>query len=314
MDLTVLIDEILRRTEEVMHAEACSLLLPDPKAGELILHSTDPWIAKLPEPLRVPPGAGIAGAVFQSQKTINVKDARNDARHYSQVGNRLGMVTRAMVTIPLLDGASCLGVLQALNPREQEFFNTEDEEIFEGFGGLIVNALVRLEAQRREVEQAGARQQLLLAKEIQDTFLPPTRSQFPFCQVYHSHRPAQMVSGDFGFVHPVGANRLLLGLGDVCGKGFPAALTMARATAIIEAMTHQLQADLGQWVTKLNPLLTRELQAGRFISLVLLLADADDRTLQICTAGQFPPLHFDGQRWEPSAVPNHLPLGISPTT
>lgn len=314
MDLSELIDEILRRAKEVMHAEACSLLLPDAKTGELILHSTDPWIANLPEPMRVPPGAGIAGAVYQSKQTINVKDARNDPRHYSKVGNRLGMVTRAMVTIPLLDGASCLGVLQALNPREQESFNAEDEEIFEGFGGLIVNALVRLEAQRREIERAGARQQLLLAKEIQDTFLPPTLSQFPFCQVYHSHLPAQMVSGDFGFVHPVGANRLLLGLGDVCGKGIPAALTMARATAIIEAMTHQLQADLGEWVTKLNPLLTRELKAGRFISLVLLLADADARTLQICTAGQFPPLHFDGQQWRAFAVPNRLPLGISPTT
>jgi len=313
MDLTVLTDEILRRTEEVMHAEACSFLLPDAKTGDLILHSTDPWIAKLPEPLRVPPGAGIAGAVFQSKQPINVKDARTDPRHYSNVGSGLGVVTRAMVTIPLMDGATCLGVMQALNPRERESFNDEDQEIFEGFGGLIVNALVRLEAQRREIERAGARQQLLLAKEIQDTFQPPPLSQFPFCQAHHSHLPAQMVSGDFGIVRALGANRLLLGLGDVCGKGIPAALTMARATAVIEAMTHQLQADLGEWVTKLNPLLTRELKAGRFISLVMLLADADEGTLQICTAGQFPPFHFDGQSWKPCAVPNHLPLGISLT-
>ena len=91
MDLTSLIDEILHRAEEVMHAEACSFLLPDAKTGDLILHSTDPWIAKLPEPLRVPPGAGIAGAVFQSKQPINVKDARTDPRHYSNVGSGLGM-------------------------------------------------------------------------------------------------------------------------------------------------------------------------------------------------------------------------------
>jgi sigma-B regulation protein RsbU (phosphoserine phosphatase) len=313
MDLTALIDEILRRAEQVMGAEACSLLLPGPNTSELILHSTDPWIANLPEPLRVPPGAGIAGAAYQSKRTINVKDARTDPRHYSNVGSRVGIETRAIVTIPLLDGAACLGVLQALNPRERDSFNAEDEEIFEGFGGLIVNALVRLEAQRREIERAGARPQLLLAQEIQDTFLPPAPSQFPFCQVYHTHLPAQMVSGDFAFVQPAGANRFLLGLGDVCGKGIPAALTMARATAIIEAMAHELQADLGEWVTRLNPLLTRELKGGRFISLVMLLADAEAQSLQICTAGQFPPFHLDGQIWKPCAVPNHLPLGISPT-
>src|SRR5256885_5543396 len=45
---------------------------------------------------------------------------------------------------------------------------------------------------------------------------------------------------------------------DVCGKGIPAALTMARATAIIEAMTHQLQADLGEWRSEEH---TSELQS-----------------------------------------------------
>jgi anti-sigma regulatory factor (Ser/Thr protein kinase) len=47
--------------------------------------------------------------------------------------------------------------------------------------------------------------------------------------------------------------------------------------------------------------------------MVMLLADADAGTLQICTAGQFPPLHFDGQAWKPGSVPNNLPLGVSPT-
>jgi len=312
MDLRSLIDEILRRAQEVMQAEACSVLLPDPHTGELILYSTDPQIANLPEPLRVPPGAGIAGAAFQSKKIVNVSNAADDPRHYSAVARQLGMRTRAILTVPLLDGDSCLGVMQALNPRERDCFDAQDEEIFEGFGGLIVNALVRLEAQRSEIKQAQARQQLLLAQEIQESFLPRTVAQYPFCQVHHHHLPAQMVSGDFGFVHPIPDRRLLLGLGDVCGKGIPAALTMARATAIIEVMTDHLQADLGDWVTNLNRLLARELKAGRFISLTLLLADADRRSLQICTAGQYPPLRFHGQQWKPGAFTNHLPLGISP--
>lgn len=311
MDLSALIDEILRRAEEVMNAEGCSLLLPDARTGELILHSTNPWIAHLPEPLRVPAGAGIAGAVFQSRQILNIKDAANDSRYYSAIANQLGKVTRAILSIPLLNGASCLGVLQALNPREQEWFSSEDEEILVGFGGLIVNALVRLEAQRREIEQAASRQQLLLAREIQDTFLPPPVNRFPFCHVYHQQLPAQTVSGDFGFIHPVSASRWLLGLSDVSGKGFPAALTMARATAVIEAMIDQLQDDLGEWLAKLNRVLVRELKSGRFITFTVLLADADSETLQICTAGQDAPLHCNGQKWERSDVENHMPLGIS---
>src|SRR5687767_9121880 len=117
MDLQTLIDEILNRSQEVMRTEACTLFLPDPRTNELILHSTDPKLAALPQPLRVPPGKGIAGAVFESKQLINIQDARTDPRYFRGIAQQVGFVTRAMLAIPLLDGARCVGVLQALNPR-----------------------------------------------------------------------------------------------------------------------------------------------------------------------------------------------------
>src|SRR5689334_17891570 len=81
LDLQTLIDEILNRSKEVMRAEACTLFLPDCATGELILHSTDPRIAQLKEPLRLPAGKGIAGAVFQTRSAINIKDPSKDPRY-----------------------------------------------------------------------------------------------------------------------------------------------------------------------------------------------------------------------------------------
>ena len=311
MDINTLINEILDRSEEVMRAEACSLLLPSPHTDDLVIHSTDARVAALPEPLKVPVGQGLAGAVFKSGKSLNIVDAQKDPRHYQGIGKQIGFVTRAVLTIPLLDRATCVGVLQALNPLGRDHFDAQDEEIFEGFGGLIAGALLRLEAQKREIERVQGEQELLLAREIQDSFLPVGIQKCPLCQVHHDYFPAQMVGGDFYFVHSIGGRRLLVGLGDVTGKGVPAALTMARASAMIQAMTNQLGADLGEWVTALNHQLVRDLKAGRFIGLTFLLADADSASLQICAAGQFPPFHGNGQRWEQVIVPTHLPLGIS---
>jgi phosphoserine phosphatase RsbU/P len=311
MNLPALIDEILNRSQEVMGAEACTLFLPDAETGELVLHSTEPRLAALPQPLRVPPGKGIAGAVFQSREAVNIRDVQADPRHFQPIGRQIGFVARAMLAIPLLDGTECVGVLQALNPRLREFFDETDEEIFEGFGGLIANALVRLEAERKEIQLARSKQELLVAREIQESFLPPVRQRFPFCQVHMDYFPASSVGGDFCCVHRIGENRLLLGVGDVTGKGVPAALTMARATAMIRGMVAQIRADLGEWVTELNQQLVQDLQAGRFIGLTFLLADASSSSLQICAAGQFPPLHSNRQHWESFALPNHLPLGIS---
>ena len=312
MDLKTLIDEILNRSQAVMRSEACTLLLPDAQTGELILYSTDAKLAVLTQSLRVPPGKGIAGAVFQSNQKLNINDARQDPRHYQSIGHQIGFVTRAILTIPLLDGADCVGVMQALNPRDREIFDEQDEEIFEGFGGLIANALVRLEAERQEIELARSRQEMCVAREIQESFLPSATQIFPFGQAHLSYFPAYAVGGDFYCLHRISEHRLLLGLGDVTGKGIPAALTMARATAMIKAMVGQIQADLGEWVTALNQQLVQDLQAGRFISLTFMLADAASSSLQVCAAGQFPPLHFNGQGWENFALPNHLPLGIGP--
>lgn len=311
MDLETLIDEILNRSQVVMNAEACTLFLPDPRTNELILHSTDPRLAALPQPLRVPPGKGIAGAVFQTRTPVNVRDAMKDPRYFQAIAQRVGFETRAMLAIPLLDGADCVGVLQALNPSGRECFDADDEEIFEGFGGLIANALRRIEAGKHEIEIARSKQEMLVAREIQESFLPPSGQKFPCAEVWMSYTPAAAVGGDFCCVHPVGEDRLLLGLGDVTGKGVPAALTMARATAMIAAMIDQLEDDLGKWVSALNEQLTRDLQSGRFIAITFMLADARREEAQICAAGQFAPLRFEGERWRIFELQNHLPLGIA---
>src|SRR5678815_2203608 len=82
MDLHTLINEILNRSQKVMGAEACTILLPDANTGELILHTTLARVAELGKPLKVPPGEGIAGAVFKSKQALNIKDAQQDPRHY----------------------------------------------------------------------------------------------------------------------------------------------------------------------------------------------------------------------------------------
>ncbi|MGY8656744.1 MAG: SpoIIE family protein phosphatase [Verrucomicrobiia bacterium] len=309
-----LIDEILNRSREVISAEASSILLPDKKTGELILYSTHEKFAKLDQPLRIPQGSGVSGYVFKSRKVVNLRDAQTDPRYYDEVEKETDMEIHAMLSIPLMDDDECLGVMQAVNPIGRDCFSSDCEEIFEGFGGLIVNALMRLENEKREAEHAKAKQELTMAREIQDSFLPPTSQVFPFCRAHLKYFPARTVSGDFYFLHQLNENRLLMGLGDVSGKGIPAALTMARVTATVKALTNQVSANLGEWVVLLNQQLCEELSAGRFIGMTILLADCEKSTLQICAAGQYAPFHCNGQEWSIPEIQTHLPLGVNPST
>lgn len=310
MDLNALLSEILTSSQQVMQAEAGSIFLPDTESGELIIHSASGDMAPKLNATRIPKGMGVAGAVFEHRESINIRDPKNDPRHYNKVDEKTGFQTRAMITVPLLSGDQCLGVVQVLNPIGRDFFDDADLDIFEGFAGLIAATLIRLEAQGRELADQKAKQELELAREIQESFLPARFKVFPTCQTRMFYSPAREVGGDFCFIHPLENGRILCGLADVTGKGVPAALTMARATAEIKGLSGQLEESLGKWVTELNNHLVEELSGGRFIGITFLLADSRTNRLQICNAGQYSPMRFEGVRWELLECTPQLPIGV----
>lgn len=312
LDLVELIDHILQRSREVMECEVCSILLPDGPDESLLIRSTlDPQSTL---EVRVPKGKGIAGEVFATQKTLNIADATNDARHFRPDAAPIDLIAHAMVAIPLLDGERCLGVMQAINPNHGGSFDTQDVEIFETFGSLIAVTLLRLESQKKAIQEVKTRQQLSMAAEIQNSFLPAPFVQMDEVVVESFYQPASEVGGDFYFWHRVSDGKILAGVGDVSGNGLPAALDMARAATLVASTAHLCTSmSLAAWVSELNQKLCDVMKAGRFIALSALLFCPKTRRVSLCCAG-LPNAHvFDGTTWREVTVPGNAPLGISRT-
>ncbi|MEZ5301892.1 MAG: SpoIIE family protein phosphatase [Verrucomicrobiales bacterium] len=310
-DVEELLDQILSKAKDVMFCEACSILLPERPGGDLIIRSTLS-AEEGGEPLRVPPGKGIAGEVFETGEMLNIADVQGDPRHYPPPGRRIDLEARAMLTIPLVDGGRCIGVLQAINPRGGPSFVDEDIHTFQTFGSLIAVTLMRIQAQRAAVRDAELRREQSFAREIQLSYLPSPADMPPALQFSPYYRSAGEVGGDFYFWHPAGDRRVIAGIGDVCGKGLPAALDMVRASTLIAARAQNLAAaTLGEWVTDLNRELCRLMAPGRFTAATFLLADLQAATISVLAAGQTPPLAFRGGAWESVGCRAHPPLAIS---
>jgi len=309
-DLVELVDHILQRSREVMDCEVCSILLPDGPSGDLLIRSTLDPINSME--VRVPKGKGIAGDVFATKKVVNIEDALNDPRHFRPAADQSELVTRAMVTIPLLDGERCLGVMQAINPNHGTAFTASDVEMFETFGSLIAVTLLRLESQKKAIVEAENRQQLSLATEIQNSFLPAPEARLGSVAVGTFYEPASEVGGDFYFWHQIDDGKILLGVGDVCGKGLPAALDMARGTTLIASTAHLcVSMSLAEWMKTLNQRLCGVMKAGRFIAINAMLVCPKIRRVWLCCAGLPGAQVFDGAAWKEVAAPGNAPLGIS---
>lgn len=309
-NLVELVDHILQRSREVMDCEVCSILLPDGPSEDLLIRSTlDPINAM---EVRVPKGKGIAGDVYSTKKIVNIEDALNDPRHFRPASDKSDLVTRAMVTIPLLDGDHCLGVMQAINPNHGSAFTAQDVEMFETFGSLIAVTLIRLESQKKAIFEAETRQQLSLATEIQNSFLPAPQVRLGDVAVETFYQPASEVGGDFYFWHQIDDGKILLGVGDVCGKGLPAALDMARGTTLIASTAHLcVSMSLAEWMVTLNKRLCGVMKAGRFIAINAMLVCPKTRRVWLCCAGLPAAQVFDGAAWKEVSAPGNPPLGIS---
>ena len=156
------------------------------------------------------------------------------------------------------------------------------------FGGLAIGLLLLLLMLELK-DKLVARSELQAGRVIQQALLPKAAPQVPGWDVWISTRPANEVGGDLvDFVtHEDG--RVGLVLADVCGKGLPAALLMARLQATVLAFVPELPS-LAALASKLHKLFRTRGLEHRFATLVYLELDPRSSRVRLVNAGHMPPL------------------------
>jgi sigma-B regulation protein RsbU (phosphoserine phosphatase) len=163
-------------------------------------------------------------------------------------------------------------------------------------------------------EHERVKRDLEIAREIQQQMLPATFPQAPGLRLHATTVPATWVGGDFYDAIRLEADRVGLLLGDVSGKGIPAAMQMARLMGEFRACVSHC-ADPQSVMQVLNDLLCqRNLRRGSFITVQYVVLDVGQRHIQFICAGHPPILlrRADGQIEHLGAAPN-IPLGVEET-
>jgi serine phosphatase RsbU (regulator of sigma subunit) len=168
---------------------------------------------------------------------------------------------------------------------------------FQGGGGSefrrLSDALNRMIADLRE--RLHLRHSLHVAMEVQKSLLPATDPASPRLDIAGRSKYCDETGGDyydFIDVSPLSLHALLVAVGDVMGHGIPSALVMATARAALR--TSALGKDsLADLMTRTNQVLAADNRHNRFMTLSLLLIDADSRIVQWASAGHDPAIVYD---------------------
>jgi serine phosphatase RsbU (regulator of sigma subunit) len=153
--------------------------------------------------------------------------------------------------------------------------------LFVGF--LLVNLLILLEV----ADRLSLKNDLEVAREIQSAMLPQATYADPCLEAFGLTRPANTVGGDFYDILPRPDGSLVVAVGDVAGKGSPAALLMALLLAIFRTLLDEGLRGAGL-ASRLNAQVSRHAPASRFITLFLISCDPCTGRLVYVNAGHLP--------------------------
>jgi sigma-B regulation protein RsbU (phosphoserine phosphatase) len=301
------LDELLGRIAELLRRlidfQMFSILLVD-SAGEKLQHR---FSLRFNENVHlkndVPLGQGLVGHAAETRHAVLVPDVSKDPRYIE--GNP---ETRSELAVPLIYKDKVIGVLDLEHTR-RGFFTDDHRRTM-----MTLAAQVAIAIENARLYEEIARQErrlerdLALARELQMRLLPQTLPKPAHLELAAKFVPARAIGGDLYDFIPYSLSRLGIVIGDVSGKGAPAAIYAALVSGILRSHA-PIEPGPAEMLSAVNLSLAERRIEAQFVSLIYAVWDDEHRTLLVANSGLPRPVYVhDGKNQVIEAT--GLPLGL----
>jgi sigma-B regulation protein RsbU (phosphoserine phosphatase) len=301
------LDELLKRIAELLSRlidyQMFSILLIEP-SGEKLQHR---FSLRFQENIQlkhdIPIGRGVVGYAAQNKEAVLVPDVAKDPRYI-----QLNPETRSELAVPLIYQNNVIGILDLEHTRKGFF--TEDHK--RTITTLAAQVAIAIENARLYEEVARQERRLerdlALARELQFRLLPQSRPKMENLEVAAKFVPARAIGGDlYDFVN-YSLSRTAIVIGDVSGKGAPAAIYAALVSGILRSHA-PIEPGPAEMLSAVNFSLGERRIDGQFVSIIYAVWDDTSRTLQVANSGLPRPLYCHDGKIEIIEATG-LPLGL----
>jgi len=262
---------------------------------------------RMPEKPQVPFGQGVVGAAGASRQTVVVPDVTKDPRYIAT-----NPETRSEMAVPLIYRDRVIGVVDLESPR-LGYFTEEHVRVFSTLAPQIAVAIENARLYERVVRsEALLERDLARAREIQLHLMPGLKPSIPGLDVLTRFQPARELGGDLYDFLQYGKDRHILVIGDVSGKGSPAALYGAMVSGILRSLAPR-HLSPPEMLRRLNVMLMERKIEGHFITLTYAVWDMKIRRLTLANSGM--PLPVLVRRGRTHSIrAEGVPLGLLENT
>ncbi|MBU8933324.1 MAG: SpoIIE family protein phosphatase [candidate division Zixibacteria bacterium] len=253
----------------------------------------------------------LTGWMVKNKRPLIVNDVVKDNPLPKVDLGKLGI--KSLLAAPLLTRNGLIGVLAAFNKNGDLGFSPQDGRFMGILGTQCSQVIEGARLYEEEKRLAAIREELEIASSIQQSFLPDEESFSDDTKLFGANVPAKEVGGDFFDIVNLDENRIFLSIGDVVGKGVPAALFMSNAIAVQRAhLSNQDSLDLSALAINLNKLLCQFNKPGQFITALFGILDLKADRFDYVNAGHHPPAIVHEGQLMPHLDEADIVLGVLP--
>lgn len=235
----------------------------------------------------IEPNEGILGEVAASGRGVLIKDALKDPRIIKHDDESLKI--RSFMAVPLIFRGQLSGVLAVANPISGRAFTDTEFSLAKSLGEQCALALQNAEAVSALLMRNKLEFDLRLASSIQRYLLPENLPQTENLEFAVKYLPQQLIGGDFYDFFKLPHGKIGVVIGDVSGKGIPAAILMALCQTKLRyiAMSGKSPAKT---LCLLNSEMVHAMRSDMFITIIYLVIDPKSGEARFARAGHEPPL------------------------
>ena len=148
-DLESFLQSIISEATELTNSELASILEYDETAEELRFLAMQWFQRDVLRPMGVPLNESAAGWVYRKGQALIIQDVKMDQRHFKVIDRVTNHVTHSLAAVPLMVRGEVVGVLEALNKKDDAHYTEEDLTILATLGALAAQAMRNATLQRK---------------------------------------------------------------------------------------------------------------------------------------------------------------------
>jgi sigma-B regulation protein RsbU (phosphoserine phosphatase) len=220
-----------------------------------------------------------------------------------------GTSIRNMLCVPLIAKGDLIGYLAVFNKKNGAKFEDKDRRLLVIIASQSAQIIENSRLYEEEKEYLMLKEEMKVATQIQNNLLPDKNPEILGYEIVAFNIPAKEVGGDYYDFIELDEMTLGFCIGDITGKGMPAALLMASLQASLRSQA-LINRETNICVENINKLLYRNTEASKFATLFYGMLDRQNHKIHYCNAGHDQPLVFRANKLHSKLEVTGMLLGV----